>query len=94
MRSSISRASASPTVSLAADEFRRRAHHVADAMTIGIAVDAAERALGVGAERRVDGSTQPARCCWSSTSVSARQACIGLAQRADAAFAQLRHQRA
>ena len=52
------------------------------------------RARRFGAGRRSTGSTQPARCCSSSTLGQRAAGLHRLGQRADAALAQLRHQRA
>ena len=73
MRSSINRASASPMDVPAGTNFARRPHHIAHTMTIRIAVDAAQGALAIDA---AGASSQPARCCWSSASVSVRHASI------------------
>ena len=68
MRSFAMRASVSRSRVVGARRSRRRAHDVADAMAIGIAVDAPQRAL-VATRPSLDRSTHPARCCLSSTSV-------------------------
>ncbi len=72
--------------------FARRAHHVANAMAIGIAVDARQRALGIGANRNLDG-LRPSGAMLRLEHIGERPAGLNrFGQRADAAFAQLRHQ--
>ena len=73
-------------------EFCRRAHHVADAMTVGIAVDAHGRTAGV------EGSAGLARLRPSGPMLlvdrlgQGAAGALGFGQRADAAFAQPRQQ--
>ena len=69
------RCNATATKSPSGANFARRAHHVADAMTVGIAVDAARpHRRRRGLRRPGPASTHPARCCLSIASVRAPQA--------------------
>ena len=63
-----------------------------DPVAIGIAVDAAERALGIDRARRCDGLDPAGAMLLSSASVSARQACSASASVRMPRFAQLRHE--
>ena len=93
IRSFVIRASASSKRSVGGDELAGDAHDVADAVAIGVAVDAPQRALGIDARsalRRLD----PAGAVLLVEHVGERAAGpLGFGQGADAAVAQLRQQR-
>ena len=74
------------------DEFRRRAHHVGDAMTVGICIDTREHALR--ARVRCCHRVFPAGAVLILEHAGERQTgLLGLGQRADISFAQLGQQR-
>ena len=87
------RASASSTERAGVHEDRRRPHDVAIAVAVGIAVEALQGPLRIGARRRLDGLDPAAPRLIVEHGGEREAGPFGLGDGADAVLAQLRHQR-
>src|SRR5207244_8376217 len=77
---------------LGGDEFRGRPHHIADPMTVGIAVDTPQGALRIDAARALDRLDPPGTMLLIEHMGERTARLYRLSQRPDAARAQLGHE--